>query len=143
MIETTHQWLARLENESAHLASLNCRLSDPDKRLDYDGFNLANCDAHCRLIIRGIESVLNSANRPTTIAKNLLRTLLHRGTYGAFAEIAAYEWLARCHMSYIPQVLLTSTEVLSKKGSVIDGKMFTALILMSKHSDSLVVSLIF
>jgi hypothetical protein len=64
VIETTHQWLARLEDESVHLASLNCRRSDPDRRLDYDGFNLANCDAHCRLIIRGIESVLNSANHP-------------------------------------------------------------------------------
>jgi hypothetical protein len=127
MIETTHQWLARLEMESAHLASLDCRRSDPDRRLEYDGFNLANCDAHCRLIIRGIESVLNSVNRPTAIAKNLLRTLLYRGTYGAFAEIAAYEWLARCHMSYIPQISLTPTEVLAKNGSVIDGKMFPAI----------------
>jgi hypothetical protein len=71
--------------------------------------------------------VINSGNAPNAIARNLLRSLLYRNTYGAFAEIAAYEWLSRCNMTFTPQVELTANDVLSESGSTLDGKMWTGL----------------
>jgi hypothetical protein len=127
MIETTHEWASKLEAGSASLASVACRNLIPDKQLDADGFNLANCDAHSRMIVRGIEAVMNSSSAPNVTAKKLLSELLYRKTYGAFAEIAAYEYLSRCNMAFTPQVELTANDVLAESGSTVDGKLWTGL----------------
>jgi hypothetical protein len=55
-------------------------------------------------------------------ARDLLRNLIARHTYGAFAEIAAYDWLTRCCVRIKTQVAMASSDVLASQGSTLDGK---------------------
>jgi hypothetical protein len=48
--------------------------------------------------------------------------LIKRNTYGAFAELAAYDWLTRCYVKIATQVAMDSSDVLATKGSTLDGK---------------------
>jgi hypothetical protein len=58
---------------------------------------------------------------PPIVVSDLLARLVYRGTCGAFAELAAYSWIARCNMCFTPQVQLRSGLVLGRDGSTLDG----------------------
>jgi hypothetical protein len=93
-----------------------------DDALETDAFNLANCDAHCRLIARATgDLVANNASSKAN-ARDLLRNLIARETYGAFAELSAYDWLTRCNLRIATQVHMTPSDVLGVKGSTLDGR---------------------
>ncbi len=96
--------------------------SRTDIALNTDALNLANSDAHCRVIARTVEELANRGFSTPDNARDLLRNLIHRGTYGAFAELAAYEWTIRCNVHFATQVPLAPGEVLRINGSTLDGK---------------------
>jgi hypothetical protein len=48
--------------------------------------------------------------------------LIRRNTYGAFAEVAAFDWLTRCYVRIATQVAMTPRDVLATQGSTLDGK---------------------
>jgi hypothetical protein len=96
---------------------------DNNAALNTDASNLANCDAHCRMIVRAIEELITRGCSSKENAGILLRKLIQRGTYGAFAELAAYDWLTRCDVKFTTQVPLTASDVLASNGSILDGKM--------------------
>ena len=52
----------------------------------------------------------------------MLGELTFRKTYGAFCELAAYDWLARAGVDFTPQVQMAPTDVLNSNGSTLDGK---------------------
>jgi hypothetical protein len=119
-LQTRHEWIQKLAQLSEHIARIESYLTDG--ALDPDAYNLANCDAHSRLIARAAEGlILREASSPQEVEK-LLGDLIGRQTYGAFAEIAAYEWLSRHPLRFTAQVKMESTEVLATKGSTLDGR---------------------
>jgi len=93
-----------------------------DATLNPDALNLANCDTHCRLIGRAVDKLITNEPQSRDRVRDLVANLIQRNTYGAFAELAAYEWLARCNVLIEPQVAMKATEVLSANGSTLDGK---------------------
>ena len=122
MIKTSHEWIGKLANQSVAIAEMRLETDIKNVDLDADALNLANCDAHCRLIVRAIDELTNKNFSSIEDARNLLCNLIGRNTYGAFAELAAYEWFTRCNVGITTQVEMASSEVLSKNGSTLDGK---------------------
>jgi len=119
MLKTRHDWIGELAAESDLIAEMQLQ-KRKNAALDPDALYLANCDAHCNLVTRAIREMVDCSSKE--IARILLCNLIERNTYGAFAELAAYDWLIRCHLRIAPQVPLTATDVLATKGSTLDGK---------------------
>ncbi|WP_294537631.1 hypothetical protein [uncultured Rhodoblastus sp.] len=117
-----HEWIKKLAAGSAAIADMKLASDIPDAALDADAFSLANCDAHCRLIARAIGDLLKSNSTSKSNARNLIRRLISRDTYGAFAELAAYDWLAQCPLKFTTEVAMTSSDVLATEGSTLDGR---------------------
>jgi hypothetical protein len=122
MLKTSHEWIRKLAAESMAIAQMQLEIIIPNIDLDADAFNLANCDAHCRLISRAIDELTSNNFSSNKDARDLLCNLIKKNTYGTFAELAAYEWLIRCHVRITTQVKMTSSDVLSENGSTLDGK---------------------
>jgi hypothetical protein len=123
MLKTSHDWIGKLAAESDLIAEMQLEtvLRNATQPLNPHAFKLANSDAHCNLVTRAIRALVDCSSKK--IARNLLCNLIERNTYGAFAELAAYDWLIRCcHLRIAPQVALTATDVLATKGSTLDGK---------------------
>jgi hypothetical protein len=126
-LETTRscqEWIRDLAARSQLIAGLELEASlDPTALLTRDALSLASCPAHCRLIVRAIERLL-SAPGPASLeySREVLRRLIQHDTYGAFAELAGYEWLGRCGVEFEPQVQLAPSDVLGVAGSMLDGK---------------------
>jgi hypothetical protein len=125
MWTTCDDWIRKLEAESLVIAGMDLRKRIAGTTLlKNDAASLANCEAHCRLIVRAVEGLAaNEANRSGTYLRDVLCSLIQRETYGAFAELAAYDWLARCYVAFESQVELTSNDVLGVNGVTLDGKM--------------------
>ena len=122
MINTRYEWIAKLAVASSAIAAMHVDTVLADAPLETDAFKLANCDAHCRLVTRAIENLVTSGTATQDAARDLLSNVIGRGTYGFFAELAAYEWLMRCNVAIETQVAMTPTDVLAAKGSTLDGK---------------------
>jgi hypothetical protein len=122
VINTRHEWIAKLAVASSAIAAMHVDTVLADAPLETDAFNLANCDAHCRLVTRAIENLVTSGAATQDAARDLLSNVIGRGTYGFFAELAAYEWLMRCNVAIETHVAMTPTDVLAAKGSTLDGK---------------------
>jgi hypothetical protein len=123
MLKTSHDWIGKLAAESDLIAEMQLEtvLRNATQPLNPHAFKLANSDAHCNLVTRAIRALVDCSSKK--IARNLLCNLIERNTYGAFAELAAYDWLIRCHLRIAPQVALTATDVLGTNGSTLDGKL--------------------
>jgi hypothetical protein len=123
-INSCHEWIHELATQSNVIAGMQLEtLITPTAALNDDALNLANCPAHGRLIIRAVEGLCaSSAGSSSGYARDLLRNVIQRGTYGAFAELAAYEWLIRCYVHFATQVTLQHDDVLGVSGSTLDGK---------------------
>jgi hypothetical protein len=124
-LKTSRDWIQKLEAESDLIAAMHLETflrKDVNADLKTDAFNLANSDAHCNLIVRAITQLVTKNFSSEETARNLLRDLIEGQTYGAFAELAAYEWLIRCHVTIATQVRMTPSDVLGTQGSTLDGK---------------------
>jgi hypothetical protein len=122
MLRTIHKWIDKLAAESPVVASMRLDAILKDAALDTDAFNLANCNAHRQLIARAIEGLSASKSSSDKNTRNLLCSLIARETYGAFAELAAYDWLTRCHIKFATQMDMTPNDVLATAGSTLDGR---------------------
>ena len=122
MLRTSYEWISKLAAGSTVITNMQLETIIEDAILNGDACNLANCDAHCRLITRAIDELINNNFSSNEEVRKLLCDLIGRHTYGAFAELAAYDWLTRCHLRIATQVTMTSSDVLSKNGSKLDGK---------------------
>jgi hypothetical protein len=124
-IATCHEWILDLAAQSPAIAGMKLdSIIASTAVLNEHGLNLANCTAHRRLIVEAVDGLLAARPMATEHVSKLLREVIYRNTYGAFAELAAYEWLARCHVRFEPQVPLSNIEVLGANGSTLDGKLF-------------------
>ncbi len=122
-LRTTHEWIQKLAAESDLIADMRLETILKNANLDTDAFNLANSDAHCNLVVRAISVLLTKDFSSKENARDLLCNLIKPPqTYGAFAELAAYDWLARCHVEITTQVAMNPSDVLGTKGSTLDGK---------------------
>jgi hypothetical protein len=121
-VRTNHEWIQKLAAESDLVADMQLETILKNANLDTDAFKLANSDAHCNLVTRAIRELLTNNFSSKENARNLLCNLIERQTYGAFAELAAYDWLTRSHVAIATQVAMTSSDVLATKGSALDGK---------------------
>jgi len=54
-------------------------------------------------------------------AKNLLKGISSRNTYGRFSELAAYDWLMRNDLKITTQVKMPSRDILGKNDATVDG----------------------
>src|SRR5437016_836206 len=121
-IRTKHEWIKRLAAESNLIADMRLESLVKDADLSKDAFNLSNCDDHCHLVTRVMQEILTNDLSSKENARNLLRNLIERNTYGAFAELAAYDWLTCRYIRIATQVDMTSSDVLAAKGSTLDGR---------------------
>jgi hypothetical protein len=112
MLRTRHEWISKLAAGSGVIAGLRLENDIENADLDTNAFNLANCDAHCRLITRAIDELVTHNFSSSKSARDLLINLIRRNTYGAFAEVAAYDWLTRCYVRIATQVEMTPSDVL-------------------------------
>jgi hypothetical protein len=88
IVNTSHEWINKLAAMSAGIAKMQLAEEVGDASLNEDAFNLANCDIHCRLITRAIDELVDNNFSSVENAATLLRELVTRNTYGAFAEIS-------------------------------------------------------
>ena len=121
MLKTAHEWISKLAAESSAITQMQLEGKIQNDVLNRDAFNLANCNVHCRLITRTIDELTNKRFSSYEDARDLLHNLISKNTYGAFAELAAYDWLTRCGVIISTQVKMTLNDVLSKNGSTLDG----------------------
>jgi hypothetical protein len=95
-----------------------------DAVLKRDALNLASCKAHCQMIVRAVEALSAAPGESSNkCARDLLCRIIKDDAYGGFAELATYDWLARCHVEFEPQVKLAKSDVLGVNGSTLDGRL--------------------
>jgi hypothetical protein len=126
---TQHQWVDKIEKLIPGIAPLNLRRSRDCPYVeivngdhvfnDADAFNLSNSSEHDDLIQRAVSLLRQKAG--DAVAKHLLGELTFRKTYGAFSEMAAYDWMARAGIDFTPQVVLGPADVVNPNGSTLDG----------------------
>jgi len=133
-IETQHQWVDKLESLSPAVKELNIK-----RKVDYyyvetvdgigtyndkDAFIFANSNLNDELIASSIADLrARSGDAPV---RNLLGELTFRKTYGAFSEMAAYDWLRQAGVEFSPQTRLDAAHVVNPNGSILDGQMTLA-----------------
>jgi len=127
MSTTCHEWITRLNAESAVIAEMQLAKVIKNDDLNADALKLANCASHCRLITRAIDKLVTSNLSSKKKASERLCDLIRgdasgQKTYGAFAELAAYDWLTRCDVRIATQVEMDPSDVLSMNGSTLDGR---------------------
>jgi hypothetical protein len=130
-IETQHQWVEKIEALSPVVVNLNLKRKTDyayvehtnGKHLfnDVDAYNFSNSDLHDEMLTRAIFHLHKKTG--TKLLKDLLGELTFRKTYGAFSEIAAYDWLARHEIEFEPQVPLSGADVVNPNGSSVDGRL--------------------
>jgi hypothetical protein len=123
-LQTMHGWIDLLESKNSTVKQMKLKSKiKTDGKLDKLAFYFANSDEHNELIVRGVDTLVSSAASSLATAQDLLVNVIRRNTYGAFSELAAYDWIIRQHVKITAQVTLTPKDVLGAKGAVIDGKM--------------------
>ncbi len=130
-IKTQHEWVDKLETLSVLTAAMQLRRkkdvlyceaqSGTDIVHDADAYNFANSDIHDKMLVRVIDDLLQRSG--ATTVKNLLGELTFRKTYGAYSELAAYDWLSVNGIPFTTQRRMTAADVVNPNGSTIDGQM--------------------
>jgi hypothetical protein len=92
LLNTRHEWINNLSAECDALAEMGLAAIITDAPLNSDALNLANCDAHRRLMTRAVDRLITNEPQSKDRVRDLVANLVQRNTYGAFAELAAYEW---------------------------------------------------
>jgi hypothetical protein len=132
-IYSQHQWVDKIETLIPDVARLNLRRSKDCRYAeivsgkhvfnDSDAFILSNSTAHDDLIRRCVVALQKKTGDADV--KHLLGELTYRKTYGAFSEMAAYDWMAQAGIDFTPQVALGPADVVNPQGSPLDGKFLT------------------
>jgi hypothetical protein len=130
-ITTQHQWIDKLERLIPEVAPLNLRrqkdvaymetVNGTKSLNDSDAYNFSNSLDHDGLVQRAVKGLLKQTN-PKFVGQ-LLGELTFRKTYGAFSELAAYDWLERAGIAFTPQVALGASDVVNPNGSTLDGRL--------------------
>jgi hypothetical protein len=120
-VRTCHQWIEQLAAQSGAIAGMQLAALITDANLDTDAFNLANDPAHTDLIVRGVETLVNTQASTAKEASTLLTDIICRDTYGKFSELAAYDWLMRCQLKITTQIRITPADILGANDAIIDG----------------------
>lgn len=130
-ITNRHEWIAELERLIPEIVPLqlsrkkNTAFFEERSGVrimhDADAYNLSNSPEHDELIQRSVRNLLKRTDAKTV--GHLLDELTSRKAYGAFSELAAYDWLERACVSFTPQVSVGPSEVLNPNGSTLDGVM--------------------
>jgi hypothetical protein len=127
MTTTLHGLISELANRSPAIASMNLASSSADATLSGKLLNLANSKADLDRVSRAVEVLLAKGGLPPADAETSVRQLIsERHFYGAFCELATYDWLDRHDVAFQAQVKLTGSDVLNPNGCTIDGQ-FTAI----------------
>jgi len=121
-IKKRHEFIADLAAQSSAIAAMALNKCITEAPLGSDAFNLANCAAHRRLIVRAVEGLVSNGFSSIDNVTNLLANVIRGNTYGAFAELAGYEWIIRCQVRFQTHTLLTASDVLGTGGSTLDGR---------------------
>ena len=87
---------------------------------DPDAYNFSNSSEHDNLLQNA--TTLLQRKVGDDLIKHILGELLFRKTYGALSEMAAYEKLDQLGIDFVPQVKLSSKEVVNPNGSTLDGQ---------------------
>ncbi len=122
-IRTSRQWLTQLAALSSNIETINLtECKDADADLGVDALFLANDDVHTRFIANAIEKLCSSEASSLKEAKKLIRDIMSIKTYGAFSELAAYDWLLRNGLKITTQVYMHARDILGINGAHLDGK---------------------
>jgi len=122
-IRNLHELIDELENRSVNISSMNLKLTLQNDPLAGYLFNLANQPQELDRVSRAVDGLIQRSGFGTVDATNAVSNLLtDRHFYGAFCELAAYEWLDRNNAAHTAQVALGSKDVLNPNGCTIDGQ---------------------
>jgi hypothetical protein len=121
-IKKRHEFIAELAAQSSAIGAMALKKCITEAPLGSEAFNLANCAAHRRLIVRAIEELISNGFSSIDSVRNLLANVIRGNTYGAFAELAGYEWIMRCQVRFQAHTLLAASDVLGTGGSTLDGR---------------------
>jgi hypothetical protein len=130
-IESKHQWVDLLAGLNPIIGSLNLKkgadvlyvetVDSVPVFHDSDAYNLSNSDPHNQMIAR-VATVLHASLGDGPL-RHALGELMYRKTYGAFCELAVYDWMARGGISVKPQIAMLPADVINPNGATLDGRM--------------------
>jgi hypothetical protein len=122
-ITTPREWVDKLSTMSDIIAGMRLKETiSTSASLNGDALNFANSQSHQRLIARATNDLVSQGSLSLENAMGLLKEMVTRNTYGAFSELAGYDWLVRSHVKIKTRVELSATDVLGTNGSILDGK---------------------
>jgi hypothetical protein len=129
-ITSQHEWVGKIERILPTTVALNLRRKTDVKYVESvsgkpiwseaDAYNFANSTLHDPILYRAVPVLEVKAGKD--FVAHLLGELTYRKTYGAFSEMAVYDWMDQAGIDYTPQVKRTAREVMNRNGSTIDGK---------------------
>jgi hypothetical protein len=93
-LSTSHDWIRKLAAGTSLIAGMGLETSS-NTNLNQDGYNRANSDPQCDLIVRAIDELLTNKFMSRPDARELLSNLIARNTYGA---------LIRCRLAITTQI---------------------------------------
>ena len=126
-----HQWIKKIETMIPDTVRLNLRRPQDYLYVDTvngqrvwndpDAYNFSNSTDHDNLVRRSVVLLQQKAGDP--FVKRLLGELSFQKTYGAFSEMAAYDWMDQAGINFTPQVALGAADVMNPNGSILDGSL--------------------
>lgn len=119
---STHALIKELEHRSAQIAAMELSTKIQDEPLTGKLINLANSPADLDRMSRAVQSLTKAGMTPADAERNVLLLVSERHFYGAYCELAAYEWLDRHDVAFKAQVPLTGQDVINPNGCTIDGR---------------------
>jgi hypothetical protein len=130
-IFSQHQWINKIETMIPDTVRLNLRRPQDYLYVDTvngqrvwndpDAYNFSNSTDHDNLVRRSVVLLQQKAGDP--FVKRLLGELSFQKTYGAFSEMAAYDWMDQAGINFTPQVALGAADVVNPNGSILDGSL--------------------
>lgn len=127
MTNTLHALINKLSKRSSVIAGMNLATSLADAPLSGKLLDFINRMRDLDSVARAIELLSAKAGLNPADAEISVKQLMNdRHFYGAFCELATYDWLDRHAVAFQAQVKLSGSDVLNPNGCTIDGR-FTAI----------------
>jgi hypothetical protein len=102
---------------------MNLAGTPPDLALENGLFNVANTPTDLDWVVRAIDALVNRAGLANADAETALRNVLSNNNfYGAYLELAAYEWFDARNVQFAAQQTLSGQDILKPNGAVLDGQ---------------------
>ena len=123
MIRMLHDLIAELAGRSPIIAAMNLAATLPEVALENGLFNVANTPTDLDRVVRAIDALINRAGLANADAETALRNVLSNNNfYGAYLELAAYEWFDARNVRFGAQKALSGQVILNPNGAVLDGQ---------------------